>query len=130
MRRAQQDASLAGPEAVDAVIAHATATPAGDLAEAKAINEVFGEHAAELPVTSIKGHVGHTGSASGVMGLLAGLHGMQAGTLVQIAGTTDVEPEARFRVITRAPAKADIDVLQVNGFGFGGQDACLIVTRA
>ncbi len=129
MRRAQRDAGLAGPQEVDAVIAHATATPAGDLAEAKAINELFGEHA-ELPVTSIKGHVGHTGSASGVMGLLAGLHGMQAGTLVQVAGTTEVEPEARFRVITHAPAKAGIDVLQVNGFGFGGQDACLIVTRA
>jgi 3-oxoacyl-[acyl-carrier-protein] synthase II len=41
-----------------------------------------------------------------------------------------VEPEARFRVITHAPAQADIDVQQVNGFGFGGQDACLIVTRA
>ena len=79
MRRAQRDAGLAGPQAVDAVIAHATATPAGDLTEARAINEVFGEHAAELPVTSIKGHVGHTGSASGVMGLLAGLHGMQRG---------------------------------------------------
>ena len=90
MRRAQHDAGLPGPEAVDAVIAHATATPAGDLAEARAINDVFGEHAAELPVTSIKGHVGHTGSASGVMGLLAGLHGMQAGTLVQVAGTTEV----------------------------------------
>ena len=36
----------------------------------------------------------------------------------------------RFRVIIHAPATADIDVLQVNGFGFGGQDACLIVTRA
>jgi 3-oxoacyl-[acyl-carrier-protein] synthase II len=83
---------------------------------------------AELPVTSIKGHVGHTGSASGVMGLLAGLHGMQAGALVEVAGTAGVEPEAR--VITHAPAQADIDVLQVNGFGFGGQDACLIVTRA
>ena len=85
---------------------------------------------AELPVTLIEGHVGHTGSASGVMGLLAGLHGMQAGTLVQVAGTAEVEPEARFRVITHAPAQADIDVLQVNGFGFGGQDARLIVTRA
>jgi 3-oxoacyl-(acyl-carrier-protein) synthase len=41
-----------------------------------------------------------------------------------------VGPAARFQVITHAPAKADIDELQVNGFGFGGQDACLIVTRA
>jgi 3-oxoacyl-[acyl-carrier-protein] synthase II len=49
---------------------------------------------------------------------------------VQVAGTTEVEPTARFRVITHAPAQADIDVLQVNGFGLGGQDACLIVTRA
>jgi 3-oxoacyl-[acyl-carrier-protein] synthase II len=94
------------------------------------IREFLGEHAAELPVTSIEGHVRHTGSASGVMGLLAGLHGTQAAALVQVAGTSEVEPEARFRVITHAPAQADIDVLQVNGFGFGGQDACLIVTRA
>jgi 3-oxoacyl-[acyl-carrier-protein] synthase II len=130
MRRAQHDAGLAGPGDVDAVIAHATATPVGDLAEAKALNEVFGEHAADLPVMSIKGHVGHTGSASGAMGLLAGLYGMQAGTLAPTAGTTEVEPEARFRVITGTPAKVDIDVLQVNGFGFGGQDACLIATRA
>jgi 3-oxoacyl-[acyl-carrier-protein] synthase II len=130
MRRAQLDAGLAGPGDVDAVIAHATATPVGDLAEAMALNEVFGEYAAELPVMSIKGHVGHTGSASGAMGLLAGLYGMQAGTLAPTAGTTEVEPEARFRVVTGAPAKVDIDVLQVNGFGFGGQDACLIATRA
>ena len=54
-------------------MAHATATPAGDLTEARAINEVFGEHAADLPVTSIKGHVGHTGSAS------AGLEPAQQG---------------------------------------------------
>ena len=44
MRRAQRDAGLAGPGAVDAVLAHATATPAEDLAEARAINEVLGEH--------------------------------------------------------------------------------------
>ena len=70
----------------------------------------------------------------GALGLLAGLHGMRAGTLVHVAGTTEVEPEARFRVITHAPAKADIGVLQVNGFGFGGQDAksssdALVATR-
>jgi 3-oxoacyl-[acyl-carrier-protein] synthase II len=130
MRRAQRDAGLPGPGAVDAVIAHATATSAGDLAEARALNEVFGEHAEGLPVMSIKGHVGHTGSASGAMGLLAGLYGMRAGTLAPTAGTTEVLPEARFRVITGPPAKVDIDVLQVNGFGFGGQDACLIATRA
>jgi 3-oxoacyl-[acyl-carrier-protein] synthase II len=54
---------------------------------------------------------------------------MRAGTLAPTAGTTQVLPEARFHVVTGAPAKADIDVLQVNGFGFGGQDACLIATR-
>jgi 3-oxoacyl-(acyl-carrier-protein) synthase len=90
---------------------------------------VFGEHAAELPVTSIKGHVGRTGPASGAMRLLAGLHGMQAGTLVQVAGTTDVEPEARFHVITRAPPRPTSTCCRSTGSASAGR-RLLIVARA
>lgn len=116
--------------AVDALVAHGTGTPVGDTAEIRAINHVFAGRSSPLPVTSIKGNVGHTAGAAGVMGLLAGLWGMREGAVVPTAGTTDVDPEVEFEVVIEKPAPADIETLQVNSFGFGGQDASLIVTRS
>lgn len=130
MRRAQADAGLAaGGADVDAVVAHATSTPKGDTVEIRAINEVFGDRGDSLLVTSIKGNVGHTGAASGAMGVLAGLQAMSAGQLPPVGRTRHPEESARFRVVVDEPAKADIDVVQVNAFGFGGQNSSLVVTQ-
>ncbi|MCP4226288.1 MAG: beta-ketoacyl-[acyl-carrier-protein] synthase family protein, partial [Actinomycetia bacterium] len=72
MERAIDDAGLpGGADDVDAMIAHGTGTPLGDIAEIKAINRVFGGRQKPLKVTSIKGNVGHTAGAAGVMGILA-----------------------------------------------------------
>ena len=106
---------------------HGTATPIGDAVEIRAINDVF-DRRNDLLVTSIKGHIGHNGAAAGVLGLIAGIHGMRAGTLVHTANTAQVEPDAAFTVVTASPASIDLQVLQVNGFGFGGQNASIIVT--
>jgi len=130
MQMAIDEARLPGGAAdVDAVVAHGTGTPVGDTAEIRAINRLFGPRERPVAVASIKGHIGHTAGAAGVMGLMAGLHSMRQRALVPTAGTTDVDPEAEFHVVIREPAAVDIDVLQVNGFGFGGQDASLVVTR-
>ena len=130
MQMAIDEAALpGGANAIDAVVAHATATPVGDIAEIRAINRVFGDHAAKLRVTSLKGHIGHTAGASGVMGVIAGLSSMKHGALVPTAGTRNVEPEARFHVPLRRPAPGAINGLQVNAFGFGGQNASLVVTK-
>jgi 3-oxoacyl-[acyl-carrier-protein] synthase II len=129
MRAAQADARLASPDDVQSVIAHGTGTPQGDLAEIKAINDVFGDRGSSLAVTSIKGHVGHTGAAAGVMSLIAGLHGMATDTFVHVANTAEVEPSAQFDVVIDKPASRRTDVLQINAFGFGGQDASIVVTR-
>lgn len=130
MRRAIAEADLdGGPTAIDAVVAHGTGTPVGDIAEIRAINEVFGDHAPDVRVTSIKGHVGHTGGAAGVMGLLAGLHAMEANALPPTANSENLEPDIRFQVPLGKPGEGPIDAVQVNGFGFGGQDASIVVTR-
>jgi 3-oxoacyl-[acyl-carrier-protein] synthase II len=132
MRQAQADAGLAagaGVEGVDAVIAHGTGTPQGDLAEITAIDTVFARRRRDLPVTSVKGNIGHTGAAAGVMNVLAALHGMEHGRLVPTAGTTDPEPSATFRVVLDRPFEAELDTVQLNAFGFGGQDASLILTH-
>ena len=130
MQMAIDEARLPGGASdVDAVVAHGTGTPVGDTAEIRAINRLFGPRERPVAVASIKGHIGHTAGAAGVMGLMAGLHSMKRHALVPTAGTSDVDPEVEFHVVIREPAPVDIDVLQVNGFGFGGQDASLVVSR-
>ena len=74
-------------------------------------------------------HALDTEGRAGVMGLITGLHGMKEQALVPTGGTTDIDPEVEFRLVLGEPAEVDIKTLQVNGFGFGGQDASLVVTR-
>jgi 3-oxoacyl-[acyl-carrier-protein] synthase II len=120
------------PEAVDALVAHATGTPKGDTAEIRAINDLFvdGAGRADLPVCSLKGHLGHPGASAGGLGVITGTLAMARGRFPHTAGTRDVDPEVRFDVVTGAARELDVDTLMVNAFGFGGQDASLVVTRS
>lgn len=127
MERAQHAAGT-GPEAVDVLIAHATGTPKGDQAEIRAINRQFDANP-DLVVTGLKGHTGHTGASSGAMSMIAGIRAMHTGELPCIAGTDVVDPEAQFDVAIHAPRSLDLQVLQVNSFGFGGQNASAVLAR-
>jgi 3-oxoacyl-[acyl-carrier-protein] synthase II len=112
------------------VMAHGTGTPAGDRSEIRAINQVFNRPSHNLRVTSIKGHIGHSAGGAGAMSLIAGLQSMSAGALVPTAGTTVVDSEAQFQVPMNTPAVGRIDTMLINAFGFGGQNAALVVTAA
>ena len=127
MELAQAEAAV-DPDEVDAVVAHGTGTPVGDTAEIRAINGLFDR--SDLPVTSIKGHLGHTAGAAGVMNLLAAIHSMEQGALVPTAGTTEVDPEAGFHVVLERPCAAKMETVQVNAFGFGGQDASMVLSHS
>lgn len=126
MRKALANAGIE-PEQVDALYAHATGTAKGDTAEIRAINTVHGGR--DLPVTGIKGHTGHTGAASGAMSAVAALETFASGMFPNAFGTDVVDPDADFQVITQKPAHVDADVIQINSFGFGGQNASLILRR-
>lgn len=118
------------PTEIDALVAHATGTPKGDQAEIRAINAVFAEAGNErLTVTGLKGHTGHTGASSGAMNTIAALHALGGGDLVNIAGTTTPDPEIRFDVVLDRPRSLDVAVAQVNSFGFGGQNASVVLER-
>ena len=117
------------PEDVDAVIAHATGTPKGDTAEIHAINKLFGGRSKPLPAVSIKGLLGHPGGPSGAMGLVVGLGCMHGGKLFHNGGTSEADPEADFDVVIGKPRDVDIRTLVINAFGFGGQNASILVTR-
>ncbi len=129
MSLALADAGLSADQ-VDAVLAHGTGTPVGDVAEIRAINRLFARGGDAIAVTSVKGHVGHSGGAANVTALVAGLWSMAEQALVPTAGTTDLDPEITFRVpLGRAPLPLSLDTFVVNGFGFGGQDSTLVVSR-
>ncbi|MCP5024757.1 MAG: beta-ketoacyl-[acyl-carrier-protein] synthase family protein [Actinomycetia bacterium] len=127
MEQAQASAGIA-PAAVDALVAHATGTPKGDTAEIRALNRVFVAND-DLVVTGLKGHTAHTGASSGAMNIMAGLRAMDQGRLVNVAGTTVLDPEIEFDVVIHEPRAVDVGVLQVNSFGFGGQNASVIIGR-
>lgn len=117
---------------VDAIFAHATGTMKGDLAEIRAINRVHTHEGrtARVVVTAIKGHTGHAGAASGGMSLVAALEAFRTGQVPPIRGSARLEPDIAFdAVLHRARHLDDCAVAQVNAFGFGGQNACLVVSR-
>ncbi|MGE0483465.1 MAG: beta-ketoacyl synthase [Gammaproteobacteria bacterium] len=122
-----------GMDDVDAVVAHGTGTPVGDIAELAALNRLYGNRQTRMRVTSPKGNFGHPHGPAGALGLLAGLFGMQQNALMATAGTDDerdLMPEVdRLHAVIKEPAEGRIDTLQVNAFGFGGQNSSLIVTR-
>jgi 3-oxoacyl-[acyl-carrier-protein] synthase II len=130
MELAQASAAIS-PAEVDALVAHATGTPKGDEAEIRAINAVFVDGAGrdDLVVTGLKGNTGHTGAGSGAMNVMAGVWAMHHSRLANVSGTTELDPEIRFDVVLHEPRAIDLATLQVNSFGFGGQNASVVVTR-
>jgi len=64
------------------------------------------------------------------MGVIAGIMALTDGVLPNVAGTSDVDSEADFHVVTGGPSPVDASFVQVNAFGFGGQDSSLVLGRS
>jgi 3-oxoacyl-[acyl-carrier-protein] synthase II len=126
MRDALERAGDAGA-ACDVVYAHATGTAVGDAAEAVAIDAIYAGRRAV--VTSIKGHLGHSMAGSGAMCAIAGVAGMHAGKIPPTLGTRTLDPRTRFDLVREAPRDHAYSAFQVNAFGFGGQNASLVISR-
>ena len=120
MRRALTDAGVQ-PENVDWINAHATGTPVGDVAEAQAIQRVFGS---QVPVSSLKGALGHVLAAAGAVEAVATVMAMNQGF---IPGTVGCEDTGVPMVdVVRAPRQTQPRVVVSNSFGFGGQNVSLV----
>jgi 3-oxoacyl-[acyl-carrier-protein] synthase II len=124
MRRALRDANVP-PGRVGWVKAHATGTPVGDVAEAAAIRRMFG---ADVPVSSLKGAIGHTIAAAGAVETAASVLALQAGFVPGTVGCD--EPENLGIAVLREPRDAPPGVIVANAFGFGGQNCSLVLGRA
>ena len=126
MRDAIEGAGDAG-ERCEVVYAHATSTIVGDAAESKAINEVYA--GGRAVVTSIKGNLGHSMASAGAMCAIAGISGMHAGWIPPTIGTRHLDPAMHFELVMERPRRYSYEAFQVNAFGFGGQNASLILSR-
>ncbi len=126
MQLALADAGLS-PVDVSHINAHGTSTPLNDLAESIAMRAVFGDQVP--PVTSIKGHLGHSLAAAGALEAVASVMTLLNQTIPPTAGTTNVDPALGLDVVIGEPRRADIDVVLSNSFGFGGHNGSVVFRR-
>jgi 3-oxoacyl-[acyl-carrier-protein] synthase II len=126
MELALADAGV-GADEVSHINAHGTSTPLNDLAESVAVRRVFGDDAP--PVTSIKGHLGHSLAAAGALEGVASVLTLVNQTIPPTAGTTEVDPAVGLDVVIGAPRHADVEVILSNSFGFGGHNGSVVFRR-
>lgn len=117
------------PEQVGYVNAHGTSTPVGDVLECDAIRTVFGDYAAQLPVSSTKGATGHLMGAGGITEVIACVLGIRDGILPPTLNVTDPDPACGLDCVPLAARPKEYDIAMSNAFGFGGQNASVVVGR-
>ncbi len=125
MQRALAEARQA-PKEVDYINAHATGTLQGDKAEAEAIGEVFGK---SVPVSSLKGYIGHTLGASGAIELIASLLMMEEGVVYPGLNLAQVAADCEGIYHVMKPLVKEINVILKNCFAFGGINASLVCQK-
>ncbi|MEI8078838.1 MAG: beta-ketoacyl-[acyl-carrier-protein] synthase family protein, partial [bacterium] len=125
MRLALAEAKLT-PEQVYYVNAHATATELGDIAESVAIHRVFG---GTVPVSSLKGHLGHTMAASGAIELAATIEMMMGGWVIPTRNLDEVEPRCAPLRLPQQLEQTPVRAAVKNCFAFGGINCSLVLGR-
>ncbi|MBD0284261.1 MAG: beta-ketoacyl-ACP synthase II [Bacteroidota bacterium] len=130
MIQALDDAGLQ-PSEIDYINTHGTATPLGDIAEVKAIVDVFGEHAYDLNISSTKSMTGHCLGAAGVIEAMACIMSVQNDivppTINHFTDDPDLDPRLNFTF--GEAQKRSVNAALSNTFGFGGHNACVVFKK-
>ena len=130
MRLAIEDANMT-PEDVDYVNVHGTSTPLGDIAEIKAIQNVFGDHAKNLNISSTKSMTGHLLGAAGAVETIAAILSVKNNIVPPTINhfTDDPEIDSSLNYTFNKAQKREVRTAISNTFGFGGHNACVIVKK-
>jgi 3-oxoacyl-[acyl-carrier-protein] synthase II len=128
VRAALADAGLAEDE-IEYVNAHGTSTPENDKMEHLSLATVFGERMARIPVSSNKSMIGHTLSAAGAIEAAFSLMTMREGVIPPTINYDNPDPAIELDVVPNRKREASVAAVLSNSFGFGGQNACLVMAR-
>jgi 3-oxoacyl-[acyl-carrier-protein] synthase II len=128
MQGAMNDAGITA-EDVGYISAHGTSTTQNDLGETKAIKEVFGECAKDIPVSSVKSMLGHTIAAAGAIECILAMMGINRSVILPTINYENKDPKCNLDYVPNEARNAEHRVALSNSFGFGGQNACLVVGR-
>ncbi len=128
IRWALADAGV-GPGDLDYINAHGTSTQLNDLAETRAIKAALGEEAYSVPVSSTKSMIGHALGAAGALEAIACVMSIRDGVIHPTVNYETPDPDCDLDYVPNSARSAEVGVAMSNSFGFGGQNACLVLRR-
>jgi 3-oxoacyl-[acyl-carrier-protein] synthase II len=117
------------PKEVDAIFAHGTSTPLGDVAETVTIKKIFGGRAYQIPISGTKSQVGHTLGAAGAISALAAVKAIEEGVICPTINYHTPDPECDLDYVPNEARRQEVNLALVNAFGFGGQNVVLAIGR-
>ena len=121
--------SKMNPEDIDAICAHATSTPLGDIAETKAVKAALGDRASEIVMSSPKSMIGHLVGASGAVNGIVAVKAIQNQVMPPTINIDNQDPECDLDYVANEAREMKIDAVLSNAFGFGGQNVVNIFKR-
>jgi len=127
--RGALEAAGVQPMDVDVIYAHGTSTPLNDETETRAIKQVFNEHAHRLAITSTKSMVGHIMGGAGSISAFGAVKTLQEGVIPPTINYEYPDPKCDLDYVPNRARTADVKVVMVNAFGFGGQNVCVVLRR-
>ena len=126
IRNALEDAGAA-PEEIDYVNAHGTSTPENDKMEYLSLKAVMGDHLDTTPISSNKSMIGHTLSAAGAIEAVLSFMMIENGVLLPTINYDERDPDIPLDVVPNAARRGSVRTVLSNSFGFGGQNAALVL---
>jgi 3-oxoacyl-[acyl-carrier-protein] synthase II len=128
MRQALERAGVE-PEQVGYINAHGTSTPLGDLAETKAIKDVFGDGAYDIPISSTKSMVGHMFGAAGAVEAIVCAFAIHEGVIPPTINYRTPDPECDLDYVPNEAREAEVGVALSNAMGLGGHNGCVLLGK-
>jgi 3-oxoacyl-[acyl-carrier-protein] synthase II len=123
------DMARLNADQVDLINCHATSTVLGDLAESKAINIVFKGLTAKIPAHSTKSMTGHPLGAASAVEAIAAILAIKQGVIHPTINQFEPDPDIELNIVRNHPRESRVDHVLSNGFGFGGQNAAVTISR-
>ena len=128
MDNALKDAGL-NPDEVDYINAHGTSTPAGDVAETRAVKSVFGAHASELAISSTKSMTGHLLGAAGAVESVFSVLALRDQVAPPTINLDNPDEDCDLNYVPHQAQQRELNVVLSNSFGFGGTNGSLVFRR-